>query len=111
MHKFPANVFIKWFSKTLRAIKKLRNFESRTERYGPVTRSTPPSFSEESRKLALLIFALELAHTAVVSIGRYDPSLKFYQRTLSLQSRLPGFRLPIQFQSEAPVQARAEVAT
>jgi putative ATP-binding cassette transporter len=63
---------------------------------------------EESRKLALSIFALELAHTAVVSIGRYDPSLKFYQRTLSLQSRLPGLRLPIQFQSEAPVQTTAE---
>jgi putative ATP-binding cassette transporter len=72
---------------------------------------TISELDEESRKLALSIFALELAHTAVVSIGRYDPSLKFYQRTLSLQSRLPGLRLPIQFQSEAPVQARAEVAT
>ena len=50
---------------------------------------------EESRKLALSIFALELADTAVVSIGRHDPSLGFYQRILSLQSWLPGLRLPI----------------
>ena len=64
---------------------------------------TISELDEESRKLALSIFALELAHTAVVSIGRHDPSLKFYQRTLSLQSQLPGLRLPIQFQSAAPV--------
>jgi len=61
---------------------------------------------DESRKLALSIFGAELANTAVVSIGRHDPSHGFYQRTLNLQTRLPGLRLPLQ--SETPGDGRVK---
>ena len=57
---------------------------------------------EDSRELALSIFVSELANTAVVSIGRHDPSYDFYQRRFSLQTRLPGLRLPLHFQAEEP---------
>jgi putative ATP-binding cassette transporter len=56
---------------------------------------------EESRALAMSIFANELAETAVISIGRHDPSHEFYQRRYSLKTRLPGLRLPLHFQTEA----------
>ena len=54
---------------------------------------------EENRNIALSIFSSELAKTAVVSVGRHAPGPDFYQRTLSLQTRLPGLKLPLRFQS------------
>ncbi len=49
---------------------------------------------EESRKIALSIFATELAHTAVLSIGRRHPEGTFYQRILSLHTGRCEMRLP-----------------
>jgi putative ATP-binding cassette transporter len=50
---------------------------------------------EESRQLALSVFSKELADTAFISVGRHDPGHGFYQRTLSLKTRLPGIKLPL----------------
>ncbi len=50
---------------------------------------------EESRKIALSIFANELAHTAVFSIGRRHPEGTFYQRILTLQTGRCEVRLPL----------------
>jgi vitamin B12/bleomycin/antimicrobial peptide transport system ATP-binding/permease protein len=49
-------------------------------------------FEEESRKLAFSILASELAHTAVLSIGRRHLEGTFYQRVLPLAplSRSPS---------------------
>ena len=71
---------------------------------------------EENRKIALSIFSSELAKTAVVSVGRQAPGNGFYQRTLNLQTRLPGLKLPLHFVNGAPLKeetakATAEVAT
>ncbi len=49
---------------------------------------------EESLKVALSIFATELAHTAVLSIGRRHPEGTFYQRILSLHTGHCEMRLP-----------------
>jgi len=49
---------------------------------------------EESRNIALSIFATELAHTAVLSIGRRHPEGTFYQRILSLHTERCEMRLP-----------------
>ena len=69
---------------------------------------------EENRKIALSIFSSELAKAAVVNIGRHSPGHGFYQRTLHLQTRLPGLRLPLRFVNGAPQEEAAaaeEVAT
>ncbi len=66
---------------------------------------------EENRKIALSIFSSELAKTAVISVGRQVPGHSFYQRTLSLQTRLPGLKLPLHFQDTVPENKTAEVAT
>jgi putative ATP-binding cassette transporter len=50
---------------------------------------------EESRQLALSVFSTELKDTAFISVGRHDPVHGFYQRTLTLKTRLPGIRLPL----------------
>ena len=51
---------------------------------------------DENRKVALSIFSSELAHTAIVCVGRMVPdSNHFFHRTLHLQSKLPGLKLPL----------------
>ena len=65
---------------------------------------------EENRKIALSIFSSELAKTAVVSVGRQAPGNGFYQRTLSLQTRLPGLKLPLHFVSGGPAHDTERVA-
>ena len=62
---------------------------------------------EENRKIALSIFSSELAKTAVVSVGRQAPGHGFYQRTLNLQTRLPGLKLPLRFLEGAPLKEEA----
>jgi len=62
---------------------------------------------DESREIASSIFSSELKHTGFLSIGRYDPGHGFYQRTLNLQTRLPGLRLPLRFKEEIPEPAAA----
>jgi vitamin B12/bleomycin/antimicrobial peptide transport system ATP-binding/permease protein len=52
---------------------------------------------DETRGVVLSLFEKELAHTGCISIGRHDPSHGFYQRTLTLKTRLPGLRLPLRF--------------
>ncbi len=59
---------------------------------------------DESRAIAFSIFSKELAGTAVVSVGRHAPAHGFYQRTLSLQTRLPGLRLPLHFDEAVPTE-------
>jgi len=63
---------------------------------------------EENRKIALSIFSSEQAKAAVVSIGRQMPGHGFYQRTLHLQARLPGLRLPLHFVNGAPQKEEGE---
>ncbi len=62
---------------------------------------------DENRKIALSIFSSELAKTAVVSVGRLAPGHGFYQRTLHLQTRLPGLKLPLRFVEGAPLKEEA----
>lgn len=50
---------------------------------------------DENRKVALSIFESELAHTAVVCVGRLVPDSGFFHRTLHLQAKLPGLKLPL----------------
>jgi vitamin B12/bleomycin/antimicrobial peptide transport system ATP-binding/permease protein len=50
---------------------------------------------EESRQLALSVFAKELAGTAFISVGRHEPGHGFYQRTLTLKTKAPGIKLPL----------------
>jgi putative ATP-binding cassette transporter len=71
---------------------------------------------DENRKIALSIFSSELAKTAIVSVGRQAPGNGFYQRTLHLQTRLPGLKLPLHFVNGAPLKeptatAAGQVAT
>ncbi len=66
---------------------------------------------EENRKIALSIFSSELAKTAVVSVGRQAPGHAFYQRTLNLQTRLPGLKLPLHFMNGGPVKEETATAT
>ncbi|HWJ17920.1 MAG TPA: ABC transporter ATP-binding protein/permease [Geobacterales bacterium] len=66
---------------------------------------------DESRKIALSIFSSELAKTAVVSVGRLAPGHGFYQRTLKLQTRLPGLKLPLHFVNGAPLKEKAATTT
>ena len=66
---------------------------------------------DESRKIALSIFSSELAKTAVVSVGRLAPGHGFYQRTLKLQTRLPGLKLPLHFVNGAPLKEQAAKST
>ncbi len=60
---------------------------------------------EENRKIAVSIFSSELAKTTVISVGRQGPGQGFYQRTLALQTRLPGLKLPLHFQDTQPAHA------
>ncbi|MFZ1108927.1 MAG: ABC transporter ATP-binding protein/permease [Rhodomicrobium sp.] len=57
---------------------------------------------EESRQLALSVFSTELADTAFISVGRHEPIHGFYQRTLTLKTRLPGIRLPMHMVENIP---------
>ncbi len=69
---------------------------------------------DENRKIALSIFSGELAKTAVISVGRHAPGHGFYQRTLTLQTRLPGLKLPLRFVNGTPQKEETpagEVAT
>jgi putative ATP-binding cassette transporter len=63
---------------------------------------------EESRKIVFSILTTELAKTGIVSIGHHalDQGLLFH-RTLHLQTRLPGFRLPLRFNASLPEQVAA----
>ncbi|MBI4723489.1 MAG: ABC transporter ATP-binding protein/permease [Rhodomicrobium sp.] len=65
---------------------------------------------EESRKIALSIFSSELAQTGVLSIGRADPNDTFYEQTFSLVCRLPGLRLPLEFEPETERQDEGKAA-
>ncbi len=53
---------------------------------------------EENEQIAVSIFSSELAKTTVISIGRQPPGQGFYQRTLALQTHLPGLKLPLHFE-------------
>jgi putative ATP-binding cassette transporter len=66
---------------------------------------------DENRKIALSIFSSELAKSAVISVGRQAPGNGFYQRTLNLQTRLPGLKLPLHFMNGAPPKEEAAVKT
>ncbi len=57
---------------------------------------------EESRKIALSVFAVELKDTAFISVGRHEPGHGFYHRTLSIKTRLPGLRLPFRIVEHYP---------
>ena len=65
-------------------------------------------FDEETREITLSILTTELAKTAIVIVGYHalDQGLVF-DRTVRLQTRLPGFRLPMHFYESVPAKAAA----
>jgi putative ATP-binding cassette transporter len=50
---------------------------------------------DENRQLAISVFREELAHTALISIGRKRDNHGFYSRILDLQAQPPGLILPM----------------
>ncbi len=60
---------------------------------------------DENRRIALSIFSSELAKTTVIAVGRHAPGHGFYGRTLALQTRLPGLKLPLHFEDSQPAHA------
>jgi putative ATP-binding cassette transporter len=58
---------------------------------------------EENRRLAEDLFREELAHAALISIGRKDGNGRFYDRIIELQLSPPGLSLPmtVEFRGQA----------
>jgi putative ATP-binding cassette transporter len=59
---------------------------------------------DENRQLAESIFDIELAHTALISIGRKSDDGGFYSRILNLQLTPPGLNLPMKLYANPPSQ-------
>ena len=57
---------------------------------------------DENRKIALSIFSEELKDTAIVCVGRQVADSGFFHRTLRLQARLPGLKLPLHLVDPPP---------
>ena len=59
---------------------------------------------DDSRHLAEELFRKELAHAALISIGRKSGNSHFYDRVLSLEVAPPGLALPMGLPPQTQVQ-------